>query len=234
MPPFAAEETSITPRLPGLNGRSVRHLRYVRAVRSLLRIFVSSVTGIGLLVAVSVAVPAYAQANVEARLPQPQVMTTSTVAIMPITERDAYTVTAPPPLRWPLDNLKLASGFGPRAAPCSGCSTFHEGTDFDPGFGAKIHAIAAGVVVEAANPGYGSLGTYVVIRHVIGGQTIESAYGHMQAGSMPLAVGDKVTVGQIIGLVGSTGASTGPHLHFEIRINGAAINPLPWMHARLG
>ncbi|MEO9103567.1 MAG: M23 family metallopeptidase [Terrimesophilobacter sp.] len=186
------------------------------------------------MVVASVAVPAYAQASVNAEAPTPQVLPFSPTSTVAIAERDSYTVTAPPPLRWPLDNLKLASGFGARVAPCGGCSSFHEGVDFDPGNGAVIHAIAAGIVVATANPNYSSLGTYVVIRHVISGTTVESAYGHMQSGSMPFTVGDIVKVGQVIGLVGSTGASTGPHLHFEIRIDGSPVNPLPWMHARLG
>lgn len=186
------------------------------------------------MITASIAVPAYAEASVEVQPPKPQILSAvSTASVAPI-ERDDYTVTAPPPLRWPLDVLKVTSGFGPRAAPCSGCSTYHEGVDFDPGYGAKIHAIAAGVVVDTANPNYSSLGIYVVIKHTIGGQSVESVYGHMQVGSMALRVGDEVKVGQVIGLVGSTGESTGPHLHFEIRINGAHVNPLQWMHARLG
>ncbi|WP_183320693.1 M23 family metallopeptidase [Terrimesophilobacter mesophilus] len=234
MPAPRSGATAPAPHLPGLSGRSVRHLRYVRAVRSLRRILVSSVVGIALMVTAGIAVPAYAQASVEAQLPVPQTLSVVSSAAVATVDRDGYSVTAPPPLRWPLDSLKVASGFGPRAAPCSGCSTYHEGVDFDPGYGAKIHAIAAGVVVDTANPNYSTLGVYVVIRHTIDGKTVESVYGHMQVGSMPLKIGDKVKVGQVIGLVGSTGESTGPHLHFEILVNGAHVNPLPWMHARLG
>lgn len=186
------------------------------------------------MIGASVGVPAYAQVATAAQEPQLQVLSVSPAAAAVTVKRDDYTVTAPPPLRWPLDNLKYSDGFGPRVAPCAGCSTFHDGVDFDPGYGAQVHAIAAGVVIETNNPNYAALGTYVVIRHVIYGTTIDSVYGHMQSGSMPLTVGDTVKVGQIIGLVGSTGESTGPHLHFELRINGSVINPLPWMHARLG
>jgi murein DD-endopeptidase MepM/ murein hydrolase activator NlpD len=203
-------------------------------VRSVLQTFVSSLAAIGLMIGVSIAVPAYAEVATAAQEPPTQVLTVAKTVTAPVLERDDYTVTAPPPLRWPLDNLKLADGFGARVAPCSACSSFHEGVDFDPGYGATVYAIAAGVVVETDNPNYAALGTYVVIRHVIDGTTIDSVYGHMQSGSMPLAVGDTVKVGEAIGLVGSTGASTGPHLHFELRINGSAIDPLPWMHARLG
>jgi murein DD-endopeptidase MepM/ murein hydrolase activator NlpD len=220
--------------LPGLNGRAVRQLRQVRAIRAVRRAFVSSIAGICVMVAASVAVPAYAEAAADARRPAPQILAVKSTAAIAAVERDSYTVTAPAPLRWPLDNVKLADGFGPRAAPCSGCSTFHEGVDFDPGFGARVYAIAAGVVVETDNPNYSALGTYVVIRHEIDGKSIESVYGHMQSGSMPFKVGDHVKVGEVVGLVGSTGASTGPHLHFELRVNGKAFDPLPWMHARLG
>lgn len=226
---------SHSPALPALNNRSVRNLRHVRAVRSLRRVFVSAIVALGLMVAASVAVPAYAQAAAEAELPQAQVLSVASTASVTMAERDAYTVTAPPPLRWPLDDLRLASGFGPRVAPCDGCSTMHDGVDFDPGAGVEIHAIAAGVVVETNNPNYAALGTYVAIRHVVDGQEIVSVYGHMRSGSMPFSVGDEVKVGQVVGLVGSTGASTGPHLHFEIRVNGTApVDPLAWMRARLG
>ncbi len=98
-----------------------------------------------------------------------------------------------------------------------------------------MHAIAAGTVVETDNPSDSSLGVHVAIQHVIDGVTIVSVYGHMQAGSMTLHVGDIVYADEVVGLVGSTGASTGPHLHFEIRMNGTdPINPLPWMHSQLG
>ncbi|MBX3078282.1 MAG: M23 family metallopeptidase [Cryobacterium sp.] len=232
--PRTSSGRSARHRLPGLNGRAVRHLTQVRAVRSVRRLFLASLAGLGVVIAASLGVPAYAQVATAAHEPQPQILSVSHAAAAMTVQRDGYTVTAPPPLRWPLDNLKYSDGFGPRVAPCSGCSTFHDGVDFDPGYGAQVYAIAAGVVIETDNPHYVALGTYVVIRHVIDGTTIDSVYGHLQSGSMPLKVGDVVKVGQVIGLVGSTGESTGPHLHFELRINGSVINPLPWMHARLG
>ncbi len=150
--------------------------------------------------------------------------------------RDGYSITSPPPLQWPVDRASpISSGFGPRVSPCIGCSSFHEGADFDPGYGAQVHAIAAGVVVETNNPGWAALGIHVAIQHVIGGQVVTSAYGHMQVGSMTLKVGDIVSPGETIGLVGSTGASTGAHLHFEIRAGGMTpVDPIAWMHAHLG
>jgi murein DD-endopeptidase MepM/ murein hydrolase activator NlpD len=170
--------------------------------------------------------------------------------------RDGYTVTAkpkprpvPPPtsvrsapaaqtagLRWPVPaGTRIASSFGPRSSPCSGCSSLHEGVDFSAPSGAPVHAIANGVVVEASKFDSGALGVYVAIKHVIGGQVIVSAYAHLQAGSMNLGVGSQVAIGQVIGQVGNTGASTGTHLHFEIRVGGTTpVDPISWMHARLG
>ncbi|HUG49463.1 MAG TPA: M23 family metallopeptidase [Terrimesophilobacter sp.] len=170
--------------------------------------------------------------------------------------RDGYTVTAAPPppppppapakaaaapvsqgaLQWPVPaGTRVASPYGPRSSPCSGCSSMHLGVDFSAPNGAAVHAIAAGTVVEASRTDSGALGVYVAIRHVIGGQVIVSGYAHMQVGSMNLGVGSSVSVGQVLGRVGSTGAATGAHLHFEIRVGGTThVDPLAWMHARLG
>jgi murein DD-endopeptidase MepM/ murein hydrolase activator NlpD len=112
-------------------------------------------------------------------------------------------------------------------------SAGHDGVDFLPGFGAPIAAIADGVVTEVGNP-EGALGVHVTIEHVVDGQKVYSTYGHMQLGSMQLHVGDAVARGQVIGAVGSTGTSTGPHLHFEIELeNGSTVNPLPWLAAHV-
>jgi murein DD-endopeptidase MepM/ murein hydrolase activator NlpD len=192
-------------------------------------------------VGVGVAMPAYAQAmSASGAAPtvavQSQSLTVSAEVPSPLVGRDSYGVTSPPTMVWPVNPAsRIASPFGPRSAPCAGCSSVHEGVDFDAGNGAVIHAIAAGVVVETNSPGWTALGVHVAIEHVIDGKTVVSAYGHMQVGSMPLKVGDTVYAGEPIGLVGSTGESTGPHLHFEIRLNGTTpTDPLPWLHAHLG
>ena len=170
--------------------------------------------------------------------------------------RDGYTVTAkpkPPPvprptavssapaaqtagLRWPIPaGTRIASSFGPRSSPCSGCSSLHEGVDFSAPSGAPVHAIANGVVVQASTYDSGALGVYLAIKHVIGGQVIVSVYAHLQAGSMNLGVGSQVAIGQVVGQVGNTGASTGTHLHFEIRVGGTTpVDPISWLHASLG
>ena len=226
-----------TPALPGLNGRAVRFLSHVETVRWAKRAVALLAVLLAVGIGASYGVPAYAQATAAPPPPVLQSFSVQKAATPePLAERDAYQVTAPPPLVWPVDPASpIASPFGPRVSPCAGCSSMHEGVDFDAGYGAQVHAIAAGTVVETDNPNWSALGVHVAIEHVIDGQTIVSAYGHMQVGSMPLHVGDTVYAGEVIGLVGSTGASTGPHLHFEIRLGGSdPTNPLPWMHARLG
>ncbi|HEY8913711.1 MAG TPA: M23 family metallopeptidase [Lacisediminihabitans sp.] len=228
-----------TPSLPALNGRSVRNLRHVRTVRLLRRNVAVVAVGFAALLVGAVAMPAYAQATAPPAYVAPvlQQFAASESLPSPVVERnDSYSVTVPPPLQWPVGaGTPISDGFGPRVSPCAGCSSQHEGVDFDPGYGATVHAIAAGVVVETNNPGYAALGVHVAIEHVIDGQTIVSAYGHMQTGSMHLKVGDIVHVGEPIGLVGSTGASTGAHLHFEIRQGGTTpVDPRAWMHAHLG
>ncbi|MGV1034336.1 MAG: M23 family metallopeptidase [Microbacteriaceae bacterium] len=115
----------------------------------------------------------------------------------------------------------------------SGRSSAHHGQDFNPGIGAPIQSIADGVVTYVED-GEGDLGVHMMITHTINGQTITSVYAHMIHGSMRFQVGDRVKVGQVIGNVGSTGYSTGPHLHFEIRlggIDGAWTDPLTWLRA---
>jgi murein DD-endopeptidase MepM/ murein hydrolase activator NlpD len=213
---------------------AARDLGYVRNVRQLTRGVAIAMALVVGLIATAVAVPASARIA----QPGPAAQSLSVSAGVPdaAISRDAYGVTSPPALVWPVDPSSLiASPFGLRVAPCVGCSSRHEGVDFDAGSGAQIHAVAAGVIVEADGSGSAALGVNVAIRHVIGGQTVVSVYGHMRAGSMSLHAGDAVYVGQVIGLVGSTGESTGPHLHFEVRLNGTTpIDPLPWMRSHLG
>lgn len=160
-----------------------------------------------------------------------QSMTVPTSVQQPIdTTRDSYDVTSYTTVQWPVDpSSPVASGFGWRVAPCAGCSSFHQGTDFDPGRGTPIAAIADGVVTEVGNPS-GALGVYAIIRHTINGVTFSSLYGHMELGSLQLSVGQTVTRGQLVGLVGSTGASTGAHLHFGIEdASGTLIDSLRWI-----
>jgi murein DD-endopeptidase MepM/ murein hydrolase activator NlpD len=146
------------------------------------------------------------------------------------TRDDVYLITEYTPVQWPIaPSSDVSSGFGYRMAPCSwGCSSDHQGVDFDPGAGVDIFAIADGVVIEAGSDG--GLGQHVVVEHTINGQLVQSVYGHMIYGSQTVGVGDTVTRGQKLGDVGSTGASTGPHLHFEIKPGGGdAVEPLGWL-----
>jgi murein DD-endopeptidase MepM/ murein hydrolase activator NlpD len=108
----------------------------------------------------------------------------------------------------------------------------HSGVDLVPGAGTPIAAIADGTVVQAGF--FGDLGEHVMIRHHVDGQTVTSVYGHMIAGSMHLAVGDRVARGEIVGRVGDTGQSTGAHLHFGI-LDSAGIpeDPMAWMRAHV-
>lgn len=121
----------------------------------------------------------------------------------------------------------MSSGFGAR------WGRLHEGIDFTPGLGAPIQAIADGVVTEATEAG-GAYGVSVRIQHVIDGEIVESHYAHMINGSMTVQVGDMVHVGDVIGQTGNTGRSTGAHTHFEIRYNGVAVDPQPWLEKYAG
>ncbi len=141
-----------------------------------------------------------------------------------------YTVDNSGPIRWPFElAVPLGDLFGPRVAPCSGCSTFHNGTDFETGDKAPIYAVAAGTVTVSDLDG--SLGQNIAISHDVDGLVFTSVYGHLTAGSARVKVGDKVTEGDLIGVTGSTDESTGPHLFLEIDIDGSPVDSLAWMKA---
>jgi murein DD-endopeptidase MepM/ murein hydrolase activator NlpD len=137
-------------------------------------------------------------------------------------------------VQWPFAvGVHIGDRFGYRN--CAGCSSNHGGQDFNPGNGAPIQSIADGVV-SYAQDGEGSLGVHMIIEHEINGQKVASVYAHMIHGSMLVKQGDVVKAGQVIGKTGNTGMSTGPHLHFEIRIggkDGKKVDPLEWLYANV-
>ncbi|UYO96388.1 peptidoglycan DD-metalloendopeptidase family protein [Microbacterium sp. M28] len=131
-------------------------------------------------------------------------------------------------IQWPfVVGVAMSSGYGPRYG------RLHAGIDLVPGSGAPIQSIADGTVRIATESG-GAYGVTAYVDHIIDGEVVTSHYAHMQYGSLRVKTGDKVKVGDIIGLVGNTGRSYGAHLHFEIIINGSTVNPLPWMQENAG
>lgn len=131
------------------------------------------------------------------------------------------------PSLMPLEASALTSGFGMRIHPVLGGRRGHKGVDLASPMGTPIRAAADGVVSRA--DWFSSYGLYVSLEH--GGQ-IETRYGHMSR--LNVAAGQIVHKGDIIGYVGSTGRSTGPHLHYEVRIAGTAVNPVPYLQGDLG
>ncbi len=119
-----------------------------------------------------------------------------------------------------LSGFRVSSSFGVRTHPISGFRRMHQGIDFAAATGTPIVAPADGVVVEARR--WGGYGNWLRIRHANG---LESGYGHLSRYGSGIRAGQRVTQGQVVAYVGSTGASTGPHLHYEIWRNGQRINP---------
>lgn len=122
------------------------------------------------------------------------------------------------------------SGFGVRRNPVLGVVRLHAGVDLAAPAGTPVLATADGQVVTAQTSG--GLGSHVAITHTVGGRPVVSVYGHLLDGSRTVQVGAVVTAGQQIGAVGSTGNSTGPHLHFEIRPGdpgSPAVDPSSWL-----
>jgi murein DD-endopeptidase MepM/ murein hydrolase activator NlpD len=115
-------------------------------------------------------------------------------------------------------------GFGPRPnLPVPGVQPFHAGTDLGAACGSPIYAASAGVVAQTGR--FGTYGNWVLVDH---GEGISTGYAHIRDGATIVTTGDTVTAGQLIAGVGSTGASTGCHLHLEVRVDGTAIDPLPF------
>ena len=124
---------------------------------------------------------------------------------------------------WPVPSCTyITSRFGYRVHPIFGTTKYHSGVDIAAGYGATIQAAAGGTVSIAEKSD--SYGYYCVIYHSNGTTTL---YAHMN--EMPcVSVGQSVSAGQVIGYVGSTGWSTGPHCHFEIRVNGSCVDPISY------
>ena len=124
-------------------------------------------------------------------------------------------------LKTPIDGARLSSRFGLREHPILGYTTMHRGVDFAAPAGTPIYAAGDGAIAEIGdNGGYGR---YVRVKH---GNSYATAYAHLSAFARGLRQGGRVRQGQVIGYVGSTGRSTGPHLHYEVLRNGSQINPV--------
>ncbi len=122
---------------------------------------------------------------------------------------------------WPASGGWISSDYGWRYHPILGYDRFHSGIDYAANTNSPILAAESGVVIlSGSNGGYGNC---VIIDH---GGGVSTLYGH--ANKLLVSKGDQVIRGQKIALVGSTGLSTGPHLHFEVRVNGETTNPLAW------
>jgi murein DD-endopeptidase MepM/ murein hydrolase activator NlpD len=124
-------------------------------------------------------------------------------------------------VRKPVATGIMRSGFGGRNHPLLGYHKMHTGVDWAAPLGTPIYASGNGVVDKVGwESGYGK---YIRLRHANG---YETAYGHMTAFARSITPGARVRQGQVIGYVGSTGLSTGPHLHYEILVNGRFVDPL--------
>lgn len=126
------------------------------------------------------------------------------------------------PSRMPVDTMRMTSQFGLRWHPVLGGRRQHAGVDLADPVGTPVHATADGVVGRA--DWFGGYGLCIDLEH---GGSLETRYGHLSR--LNVVAGQTVHKGDIIGFVGTTGRSTGPHLHYEVRVEGAAVNPIPFM-----
>ena len=123
----------------------------------------------------------------------------------------------------PVKTAAFTSGYGVRSDPFRGSAAMHPGIDLAGPYGTPIYATADGTVLRAGwnNGGYGNL---IEVDH---GRGIATRYGHLS--QVLVHAGDRITRGQLIARMGSTGRSTGSHLHYEVRIDGRPVNPIPFM-----
>ena len=128
------------------------------------------------------------------------------------------------PSRMPLDSATLTSDYGMRTHPVLGGRRSHNGVDLAGPTGTPVYATADGVVGKAE--WFSSYGNYIQIEH---GGEMETRYAHLSGYNV--TAGQRVRKGDLIGFVGSTGRSTGPHLHYEVRISGQPVDPRPYMVA---
>ena len=125
-------------------------------------------------------------------------------------------------MAWPTDSRYITSPFGFRVHPVTGIPTGHTGIDIGAGYGTNVYAAESGVVMMAQ--WFGGYGNAVTIDH---GDGISTLYGHNS--SLCVSPGQRVTKGQVIAKCGSTGISTGPHVHFEVRIGGSPVDPMGYL-----
>ncbi|WP_259460113.1 M23 family metallopeptidase [Microbacterium sp. AG1240] len=128
-------------------------------------------------------------------------------------------------VRWPIQGFTKGRGLWD--------SGYHQGVDLLASCGTPLFAAAAGVV-RVSQESFGGYGVAVTIDHVINGQRVSTLYGHMTYGSRQVQSGQTVEAGQLIGVVGSTGSSTACHLHFEVHINNAVVDPWAWLEQNAG
>lgn len=123
-------------------------------------------------------------------------------------------------MKTPIDGARLSSGFGMRHHPVLGYGKMHKGLDFAAATGTPIYAAGDGTI-ERANR-FGAYGNYIRIRH---NSDLKTAYAHMHKFAKGMSAGKRVKQGEVIGYVGTTGRSTGPHLHYEVLMGGTQVNP---------
>lgn len=151
---------------------------------------------------------------------------TVTSTYMPVIKKSSIVI---PEMIWPTNTKEVVSGYGYRKPSCPACSSDHRGIDFTPGRGTPVYASMDGIISKIGIGG--GFGSHVYIDHIAvintTSQRWQTVYAHLEEGSIPenIAVGQIIEAGTIIGRVGNTGTSTGPHLHFEILVEGQNVDP---------
>jgi murein DD-endopeptidase MepM/ murein hydrolase activator NlpD len=153
-----------------------------------------------------------------------QTHTLNIIGSEPTVERETWWLD----IQYPVDDYEnVSSGWGQRTVyGCQRCSTYHKGLDFTPGYGSPVYAIMDGVISQVDNSG--EYGMHVIITHeYIPERIYTTVYAHLQVSNVTnrLQLDNNIIKGDLIGYVGNSGLSTGPHLHFEVRENGRHLNP---------